>query len=645
MECKIYESSENAITRPKNIWTLKEAEEYLSSVLGDVNLVSPEKVEESVVSIKKCELSVEEKLSLTALNKYVGIAHLDEDNTVKALEFFRRSIQCYDSFIPNVDSEEIEDLKNEALIYLNLCHLRNYDQLHEVAQFLSENTFKKLKPSNGALLFLAITELKELHDEETVKDFNLDTEDFEGTTLYRALATCESLVSYYGHEDEDFEEECQHYDLGKNEQLVVAKMLIRSVVLDPEIFLKCSSLIRENCKSRGIKNSCSLANVHLAKGMHYLEEESIDKERAEECFKSCLEIRRSQLGENHAKTAAVKFELGSLRFVQFLCPGSLIQPENYQLMKEALCSLKQHSNGCFPKCRLYAEFLAELLQANGVLQISIDIYKESAELNQRNKTPIFNDSFHIYGLWTRIGEIYLAFKKYKLALSWFLNVNKNMEDETDEETSDAWTKSVVGSGYCYFKLEDYISARKFFDFSEWFLHFPRSMSSTWDSMTYRLFECEFLFSCEPGVHGRVSLQSILFSLPSILESVGLTCSVWNRTQILRLDFQLGCTYKTIVNSLERAERYYLDVPKICGEETIYHHPVLCDACLGLARIYLNQKKITDCEKYAKKCLELSILLFGSDGGNVEPVVEIFGQLVDHRKNIRKANTVLSSYLT
>ena len=98
--------------------------------------------------------------------------------------------------------------------------------------------------------------------------------------------------------------------------------------------------------------------------MHYLEEESIDKERVEECFKSCLEIRRSQLEENHVETATVKFELGRIRFVKFLCPGSPIKPENYQLMREALCSLKQHSNGWFPKCRLYAEILAELLHAN-----------------------------------------------------------------------------------------------------------------------------------------------------------------------------------------------------------------------------------------------------------------------------------------
>ena len=105
---------------------------------------------------------------------------------------------------------------------------------------------------------------------------------------------------------------------------------------------------------------------------------------------------------------------------------------------------------------------------------------------------------------------------------------------------------------------------------------------------------------------------------------------------------MGFIYETVEKSLDKAQKYYLEVVKICSECSTHHHPILYDAHLGLARLYLKQKQIPECEKHAQRCLEVSVLLFGSDSGNVLPAVEIFSQLVDYRKDLRKANTVFSS---
>ena len=649
MACSKDVSGANAVGKPKNILHLKEAEQYFSSILGDVKLVPPEKVEECLVDIEKTELSDEEKISLAALNKYVGVAHLDEDNSVKALQFLERSIQCYGSFLCDLAPEETyDDLKEEAFIYLSLGHLRNFEQAHQVTQFILGLTHKKQTPSNAALRYLAHDELKSLVTEDLEKDVDQNTESFEETVLYRLVAACKSLLQHHILVIEElFDIECQRHGLGKDEHLMLAKMLIRRNVYEPEILFKCSDIIRKNCKIRGTNNSCSLANVHFANGTYYFKSELTDSTRkAVECFKTCFEIRRAKLGENHIKTIFAKFELGRVSFMQRSVRfDRLATPEDYRIIEEAFFSLKEYTERTGAEVRgifiEYAEDLAGLLQASGVNERSVDVLRDAAELIGRAATSVCDLSSRCHRMWMRIGEIYVDFKKYELALHWFLKVPENIEGFGNHTWNDYfWIRSAFGSAYCYFKLGDFISARNFFGSCRAILY---SAGALWDSLNCSLSQCEFLSFDEPNQV--VAVFQAVKPNEVILEK--LRPASWHFFDLisyLRAHFRIGFIYETVEKSLDKAKRYYLEVLKICSEDSTHQHPVFCDTHLGLARLYLKQKQIPECEKHAQKCLELSILLFGPDSGNVEPVVEIFRQLVDHRKHIRKASTVFSSYM-
>ena len=501
MECSRDISCANAVGKPKNILHLKEAEQYFSSILGDVKLVPPEKVEECLVEVEKTELLGEEKISLAALNKYVGVAHLEEDNPVKALQFLKRSIQCYGSFLCDLGPEEAyDDLKEDAFIYLSLGHLRNFEQLDQVTQFILGLTRKKQTPSNAALRYLAHDELKSsVVTEELEKDVDQNTELFEETVLYRLVTACKSLLQYYSDnvKEQDFDVECQRHGVRKDEHLMLAKMLIRRNVNEPKILFKCSDIIQKNCKIRGTKNSCSLANVHFANGKYHFKSELTDSIRkAEECFKTCFEIRRAKLGENHIKTIFTKFELGRVSFMQKSVRfDRLATPEDYRIIEEAFLNLTQYTErtgaevcGIFTD---YAEILAHLLQAYGVLERSIDVLKDADELIARAATSVSDNSLHRYRIWMQIGETYIDSKKYELALHWFLKVL----DNTEEFGNYTWIRSDFGSAHCYFKLGDCISARTFLGYGDGILYDAGNM---WDKLNCRLFQCEFFSSDEPS---------------------------------------------------------------------------------------------------------------------------------------------------
>ena len=545
MACKNDVLSANAITGGKIIWTLTEAEEYFVSVLGDVKMMSSKKVEEALVDIGNAkELSAEENFSLAALNKYVAVAHLNEDNTVKALEFFKRSIQCYECFIPSVDSEEIQDLKDEAMIYLNMCYLQNYDQLDKVAQFLHDWRLKNLRSSNGALLFLAIDELKELHGEQTEKDFDMKTKGFEEAVLYRVLACCKSLISYDGlYSDEDFFERiCRQYDLGENEYLTVAKMLIRRNVQDPRILSKAAEMIQRNLEMRGIEDSCSAANILFALGKFPLESKSLDLERASKCLYGCFEIRQAKLGMEHFNTIEALFELGRAGFLQCLVSDRIPSPTDYQMMEKGLDALKYFCNGAYLVYVRRAEVFANVLEANGIFQTSVDVLTDCAAFLQHHSTLFFYDVSYCNVIWTRIGEIHLEYKKYQTALEWFLKVYNNLKTKKNAQKRSAlWPKCIEGSAYCYFKMSDYDSARKFFDLGKEFLN-QFSISLT-DWARCCLYECEFLIRSAVTIKAEASFQVVALTLEIILSNV--TLHYTTPTLYLSANFRFGFIYEKI----------------------------------------------------------------------------------------------------
>ena len=414
------------IIRPCNIWTLEDAEQFFSSAGTSIKSVSPEKVEEYLVCLENTGLSEAEKSSMAALTKYVGVVYLDEDNPVQALKFFQHSCQCYENLDhknQKVSTEMITDLEEEAHIYVNLCLVRNHDRLADTAQVLSLYQSEKLTPKNGALLYIAIEELKNLHNVDTELYLDLETEDFEENTLFRVHSACEFLI------DSGFVQDFDECWTEQDDRLLLAKMLIRREVDGEEIHERCAELIRQDCHERGIENSCSLAHVLYVKGKRLCEETTtISAEKAaKECFETCLAIRQEKLGDNHVQTAKTKFQIGRLNFLHSLSEDAASDPKHYAMMENALHILEEHSNGCFLECIKSAETMAELLLANGFLQQSLDIFERCSQLILNREASVFDDTYYLLRVWTRMGEIQMECKRYRVALGWFVKVSDRLE--------------------------------------------------------------------------------------------------------------------------------------------------------------------------------------------------------------------------
>ena len=88
-----------------------------------------------------------------------------------------------------------ETFGNEAVIYLNLCLIRNCDELDKVVDFLYVEKHTQLEPTNEALLSVAIAELKCLHIATTTKDFGEGVHDAK---QWRKVSK-EHFIEYVSH--------------------------------------------------------------------------------------------------------------------------------------------------------------------------------------------------------------------------------------------------------------------------------------------------------------------------------------------------------------------------------------------------------------------------------------------------------------
>ena len=209
------------------------------------------------------------------------------------------------------------------------------------------------------------------------------------------------------------------------------------------------------------------------------------------------------------------------------------------------------------------------------------------------------------------------------------------------EPNELWPKCIMGRAFCEFKLGDCSYAENLFDLGTSYLLFS---GCVWVQISFTLFECEMLYSTGSNFTASAKLYTAQLTYNRQMESAkseSTSMLVW--TRILGVKFRLGLLHE-INDAPQTAEKYYLEALEICHENRIFCHPVLFDTNFHLAKIYLKQKKVAECEKFAKKSLEMSLRLFDPNESQVESVFDIFKQLVEYRKNVRKASFVFTSYM-
>ena len=632
----------NVLKIPQNILTWEDAEKYFANVKGNV-VSTPEKLEEHLLQLNQKPSTENEAISLAALNKFVGISHLKEDNPAKAKDFFDRCIHHYKNMKHAIcDDKKLEaDLKMEADIYSNFAMVRNYDQLSKAVQFLCETLKQKLKPSNYALICLTVVEIQSYHDVEMIEKFDVgenfrlnvvaDRKDYkkvlELEPLYREFLAIKQIrhdckVVYHSSliESDYFGNVCGQFSLKKEERLNVAKFLLRhqSVIGNPqysELFYKCELLVEKTYAAKGIFDSCSVANNLFQIGCRSPE----DKQA--EYYASCLKIRRAKLGESHAQTAIAKFHVAGTEDAN---------DESFKAMEESLNCLERHSYGDLLQYYHIVLVYVIRLQLFFKTKTALDCLQKYLKNIQDNKSPLFRDPARIR-IFSSYGIMLLReLGKWQLALDWF-----QWYDVLKVESLELMTRFMAASSaaYCYFKVGDYPSAKKLFKYTN--ENCSEIENSSAENQMYWLHfkfcECEFLLHAEP--HEAERMFRIMCTV----------CPIDFEMLYPNIKVHLAFIYETVGRSLTKAEQYYHQGLEDWKQNHVHSYPRHCDCLLGLSRVYLKQGKIKDCEKYAWKFIDLSSRLFEPPDQHFEPAIEIFQQLMEYRKDITKMEKFFVSY--
>ena len=647
-----------------NVWAQKDAEKYLRSLCGDMEAVTPETLEAILIKLEASSLSCKERTSFAALAQYVGVAFLNEDNPMKAHEILKRSLKYYDEMMG--DKNYVHTRRVEAGAFLKLSSIRNYNDMCSVSFFYFQVLMQhnqgiyRLTPSTLALMFLGIEEIKSRHIKETTANleyFNIDARELlkmtgkqniaQNRPSIRKLAAFQDILrdipdlkpndysavcSKKGYLDE----KCSKYSLTESERLQVVKMLMRRPFRNTYphlLFEECNTLISKSCRKRKDKNNCSMANLYFAYGYYAaLERGTLNpNENAEQLFSDCFRIRRLKLGENHVETVRAKFYLGYLQFLKSLSGIQLPVSEDYKLMKEAFACLKLHSNGELYENFFFVDLFTSLLSFNGVFQICVDLMEEyinslkKSSFDMIEPLSTFVDNEQIGFFTAALAAIYMSYKLWQRALELF----RSVRDEQKHSNAVLYCICASGSAYCLFKLDDHFAARTILESSQE-LHYEilQAGEILW-YLDYILVRCEFDFFVEKNV------QRAKASL-----SMGLLNPILHPRFLIRLGF----LFEVVENSMVEAEKHYLEGLKLFHEQKKFHHPFICDGTLGLARVYLQQKKLLESEKYATKSLKMAISLFGCHDKRIEPAIDIFKQLLKCRRDMRKAERAFRLYM-
>ena len=289
-----------------------------------------------------------------------------------------------------------------------------------------------------------------------------------------------------------------------------------------------------------------------------------------------------------------------------------------------------------------SEVLAELLFANGIIQRSIEALEDYLDFDYVHSGRVFDEPMYRLRISIKIAEIYMDREKYQTALDWFMKAAEYSERKDVDDRTELVIRHLTGRAYCHFEMNNFLPATLYFELvDEFFDYCPES----WKVLSCNLLRCIFLLKNNQAMWKVVdAFQHSMMNFLTLQFGFSKTIFLDELTACVRVHSQLGLIHELMSKPLPLAENFYLDALKLCEVAPISCHPVQCDTLLRLAKFYWKQTKVTDCETYVKKSLLLSFRIFGPNDENVRQGFEILTQLVDHRKDIRKASTVFTSYM-